>query len=380
MLIGLKDTAKLVGIMIVTCCAVFVCALFLNFNIDIRALKGEIVTADAIAMYNAVVTMGHAVAGITGGCLVATTVVMLMFYIKNYIDTHGKELGILKALGHSRLSIAKHFWVFGLSVFIGCAIGYLIAFLYLPTFYEIQNADGLFPSLEAHFNVGLASALVLVPTVIFSSIAILYAYFKMRKPTIELLKEKHDKKVKISKKEPKKVKDVPFLRELAFSTLKSKKSLIFFVLFSAFCFSAMVQMSFSMKQIASEAFFVMILTIGLVLAFVTLIMSLSSVAKGNAKTIAMMSVMGYKRSTSSLVILGVYRPLTYIGFIIGTVYQYVLLKLMLGLFNDIEMPEYKFDFKALAITLAVFIVAYELVMYLYTLKIKRVPVKSVMID
>lgn len=114
MLIGFKDTAKLVGIMIVTCCAVFVCALFLNFNIDIRALKGEIVTAEAIAMYNAVVTMGHAVAGITGGCLVATTVVMLMFYIKNYIDTHGKELGILKALGHSRLSIAKHFWVFGI--------------------------------------------------------------------------------------------------------------------------------------------------------------------------------------------------------------------------------------------------------------------------
>lgn len=380
MLIGFKDTAKLVGIMIVTCCAVFVCTLFLNFNIDIRAIKGEIVTEAAITMYNAVVTMGSAVAGITGGCLVATTVVMLMFYIKNYIDTHGKELGILKALGHSRLSVAKHFWVFGLSVFIGCAIGYLIAFLYLPTFYEIQNADGLFPSLQVHFNVGLAAALVLVPTVIFMSIAIFYAYFKMRKPTMELLKEKHDKKVKISKKEPKKVKDVPFLRELAFSTLKSKKSLIFFVVFSAFCFSAMVQMSFAMKQIASEAFFVMILTIGLVLAFVTLVMSLSSVANGNAKTIAMMSVMGYKRSTSSLVILGVYRPLTYIGFIIGTVYQYVLLKLMLGLFIDIEMPEYKFDFKALAITLAIFIVAYELIMYAYTLKIKHVPVKSVMVD
>lgn len=380
MLIGMKDTAKLVGIMIVTCCAVFVCALFLNFNIDIRALKGEITSEAAIAMYNAVVSMGLAVAGITGGCLVATTVIMLVFYIKNYIDTHGKELGILKALGHSRLSIAKHFWVFGFSVFIGCAIGYMIAFLYLPTFYEIQNADGLFPALDAHFNVGLASALILVPTVIFSLIAILYAYVKMRKPTIELLKEKHDKKVKISKKEPKKVKDVPFLRDLAFSTLKSKKSLIFFVIFSSFCFAAMVQMSFSMKQIASEAFSVMILTIGLILAFVTLIMSLSSVANGNAKTIAMMSVMGYNRSVSSMVILGVYRPLTYIGFIIGTIYQYVLLKLILGLFNDIEMPEYKFDFKALAITLAVFIVAYELIMYLYTLKIKRVPVKSVMVD
>lgn len=380
MLIGIKDTAKLVGIMIVTCCAVFVCALFLNFNIDIRALKGEIVTADAIAMYNAVVSMGNVVAGITGSCLVATTVVMLMFYIKNYIDTHGKELGILKALGQSRISIAKHFWVFGLSVFIGCTIGYLIAFLYLPTFYEIQNSDGLFPSLQAHFNVGLAAILVLVPTVMFMSIAILYAYFKMRKPTIELLKEKHNKKVKISKKEPKKAKNTPFLRELAFSTLNSKKSLIFFVIFSAFCFSAMVQMSFAMKQVASEAFFVMVLTIGLVLAFVTLIMSLSSVAKGNAKTFAMMSVMGYKRSTSSLVILGVYRPLTYIGFIIGTVYQYVLLKLMLGLFIDIEIPEYKFDFKALAITLAVFIVAYELIMYAYTLKIKRVPVKSIMVD
>ncbi|MFQ6968828.1 MAG: FtsX-like permease family protein [Subdoligranulum sp.] len=49
---------------------------------------------------------------------------MLLFYIKHYIDTHKKELGILKALGYSNIKIAKSFWVFGISIFIGTVTGY----------------------------------------------------------------------------------------------------------------------------------------------------------------------------------------------------------------------------------------------------------------
>ena len=77
-------------------------------------------------MYNAQVLMGRVIAGVPGGCLIVTFVVMLLFYVKNYIYTHGKELGILKALGYSNISIAKHFWIFGLSVLVGCAVGFVV--------------------------------------------------------------------------------------------------------------------------------------------------------------------------------------------------------------------------------------------------------------
>jgi len=118
MVIRLKDTAKLFGITIIACCAVFVCTLFLSYNIDLAAIKDVITTEAGMAMYNAQVLMGKVIAAVSGGCLIATSVVMLLFYVKNYIGTHGKELGILKALGYSNIKIARHFWVFGLSVFV----------------------------------------------------------------------------------------------------------------------------------------------------------------------------------------------------------------------------------------------------------------------
>ena len=99
MVIRLKDTAKLFGITIIACCAVFVCTLFLSYNIDLAAIKDVITTEAGMAMYNAQVLMGKVIAAVSGGCLIATSVVMLLFYVKNYIGTHGKELGILKALG-----------------------------------------------------------------------------------------------------------------------------------------------------------------------------------------------------------------------------------------------------------------------------------------
>ena len=50
---------------------------------------------------------------------------------------------------------------------------------------------------------------------------------------------------------------MPFLQDLKVTTLKGKKSLVFFVAFSAFCFSDMVQTSMSMQELASAAFAIM---------------------------------------------------------------------------------------------------------------------------
>ena len=379
MLIGIKDMAKLFAISIVTCCAVFVCALFLNYNIDIVDIKDEITTPQGMVMYDAQVATGKVVVGVTGGCLVATTVVLLIFYVKNYIDSHGKELGILKALGYSDINVAKHFWVFGMSVFIGTAIGYSAAAIYMPTFYDVQNDLELLPQMQPEFHFFLAFSLIAFPTMFFMLLSVLYAFIKIKSPVLGLLKEAQNVKIKIGKNDEK---DLPFLTDLKKNTLKSRKILVFFVGFSAFCFSAMTQMSMSMDDLASETFSFMIISIGLILAFMTLLMSLTSVVKSNTKTIAMMKVFGYSHKECSGSILGVYRPVSYVGFVIGTVYQYLLLKIMVNVvFADFEgMPEYNFNFKALAVSVVTFIAAYEIIIYCYSRKISGQSVKSIMLE
>lgn len=378
MIIGIKDTAKLFAITVVTCCAVFVCALFLNYNLDIVGIKDEITTPQGMIMYDAQVSTGKMVVGVSGGCLVVTTVIMLIFYVKLYIDSHAKELGILKALGYSDFNIARHFWIFGISVFSGSVLGYTGASAYMPTFYEVQNSEGLLPQMSPQFHFYLAFSLLLLPAVFFMLVAVLYACFKMKTPVINLLKEIQKVKIKTSKKE---LKDYPFLTDLRKSTLRSRKVLVFFVGFSAFCFSAMTQMAMSMDDLSSESFSWMILSIGLILAFMTLLMSLTSVIKANAKTVAMMKVFGYSRKEYSRSVLGGYRPVSYIGFAIGTVYQYILLRIAVDVvFADYEnMPEYSFDFKALAISFVMFVISYELVIYCYSRKIGKQSVKSIML-
>ncbi len=375
MIIGFKDVAKLFGISIVACCAVFVCTLFLSYNIDIAAIKNEITAEEGLLTYNAQVTMGKIIALVSGGCLVATSVVMLVFYVKNYVGTRGKELGILKALGYSDIKIAKHFSVFGLSVFTGCLAGFIAGYLYLPAFYEKQASN--LQSLEPVFHPLLAFALIGAPTIVFAAISVLFAYLKLKTPALDLLREKQNYKVKIGKVEKE---NIPFLKDLRGVTLKSRKALVFFVAFSAFCFSAMVQMSLSMKDLASETFALMILSIGLILAFVTLFLSLSSVVRGNAKTIAMMRVFGYDDNICGRYILGAYRPISYIGFSLGTAYQYGLLKLMVSVvFAEIgNVPEYNFNFKMLIVTLILFVIVYEFVMHMYSRSIGRISIKSVM--
>ncbi len=379
MLIGIKDIAKLFAISIVTCCAVFVCALFLNYNIDIVDIKDEITTPQGMVMYDAQVATGKVVAGIAGGCLVATTVVLLIFYVKNYIDSHGKELGILKALGYSDINVAKHFWVFGISVFVGTVIGYAAAAVYMPTFYDVQNNMELFPEMQPEFHFFLAFSLIAFPTVFFMLLAVLYAFFKIKSPVLGLLREAQNVKIKISKADEG---DFPFLTDLKKNTLKSRKILVFFVGFSAFCFSAMTQMSMSMDELSSESFSFMIISIGLILAFMTLLMSLTSVVKSNTKTIAMMKVFGYSQRECSCSILGGYRPVSYVGFVIGTAYQYLLLKIMVDVvFADLEsIPEFNFNFKALAVSAVTFIAAYEIILYCYSRKISGQSVKSIMLE
>ncbi len=376
MIVSIKDSVKLFGISIMACCAVFVCNMFLNYYLDLTAAADLINDFRAQSLYDAQLMTSKVVCSVSGGCLAITTIAMLFFYIKHYIDSHSKEIGILKALGYSDLKIAKGFSVFGLSVFTGCLSGYLMSFLIMPAFYEKQNDKGYLPDIPVNFNFILFVLLVILPSILFALIAVGYSVRKLNQPCVNLLKGLA--KVKGKNRSGKDKKD--FVAEMRSSVLRSRKTLVFFIIFSSFCFSAMVQMSASMKDLSSEMMGIMTFVIGVVLAFTTLYISTTTVIRSNQKNIAMMRVYGYSSAECKRSVLDGYRPAAYIGFVIGSVYQYALLKIAVDVvFAGVKgVPEYNFDFPVCFITLAVFIVVYEGIMFAYGKSMKRIPLKQIM--
>lgn len=368
MLVGVKDSAKLIGIVIVAYCAVLVCTMFMNYYMDMVNIETEILTQSqpVMALYEAQKLSAKVTCAVSGGCLLLTSVVMLMFYIKHYIDAHKKELGICKALGYSNLRIAKSFWVFGISVLIGTLLGFLSAFLIMPSFYRVQNADHILPDLAIHFHPLLLIYLVILPTFAFAFLAMAYACRKLKTPVIRLLKDQMPQSAKVKGHKDKEGGDRRFIDDLKKNTLRGKKVLVFF----------------SMKDLASAMMGAMIMLIGLTLAFTILFLAITTVIHSNTKTIAMMRVFGYSQKECAKAILGGYRPMAYIGFVIGTIYQYALLRMMIDVvFQNLEnIPTYAFDFPLMLVSLAAFIVIYEMIMYFYSRRIKNISVKEIMIE
>ena len=105
MVVSVKDGLKLIGVMIICFCAVFVCTFMLNY-IDVKPLGAGIVDTELSALYFAQVAMAKFTSIITGGVLGIIAAVMLVFYVKLYIDGRSQQLGLIKAMGYSRIKIA----------------------------------------------------------------------------------------------------------------------------------------------------------------------------------------------------------------------------------------------------------------------------------
>ncbi|MDE6060973.1 MAG: ABC transporter permease, partial [Clostridia bacterium] len=133
MVISVKDALKLFGVSIICCCAVLVCTMFINYYIDLSGVRALVESEEALILYEAQLLTSKVTVLVTGGCLLATSIVTLLYYVKHFIDLHKKELGILKAFGYSNTQIALRFWVFGFSVLVGAAIGFALAFAIMPS-------------------------------------------------------------------------------------------------------------------------------------------------------------------------------------------------------------------------------------------------------
>ncbi len=371
MIISVKDLLKLFGISIVCCCAVFVCTFMINFYIDAQNLSN--VPENLQPLYEAQLLTAKFTSAITGGFLGLIAVVMLFFYIKLFISSHSIQLGILKAMGYSNTQLALRFWVFGFSVFIGTALGYGLGHAFMPMIYKSLTIDGL--SISVNYHVGLLFAFVVAPTVIYGVLACVFALFSLKEPVTSLMRGRSEK---VKKVKSGKSKDRPFLKEMFFKSVTSKKLVTFFITFGAFCFSAMVQMAFSMKEVSAESFADLILVIGLVLTVVVSFMSVTTLVNANTENISIMKAMGYSLKECVFALFGGFIPFLLLGFAIGTVYQFGLLSLMVNvIFADVDtVISYSFDVPLMFITFAAFIVFYAALILIYSLKMSKISVKQ----
>ncbi|MGN0805234.1 MAG: FtsX-like permease family protein [Candidatus Coproplasma sp.] len=378
MTVSLKDSLKFFGIIATMCCATIVCNLFLNYDIDLRAVEGQ-VPQEMKTLYEALKLNDIAVCSISGIALVLTSVVMLVFYIGQYISAHSQRFGILKALGYSDVKIAIKCIVFGFCVLIGVVLGLAISWAIMPTFYKLQNEGSAeITEVVLHFHPLLFALILVVPVVFFCALSVGIALHKLKLPALSLIrgegKARKLKKIKESKK------DRSFIAQLGLNMLNEKKTLAFFVAFGGFCFSAMMQMGLSMRKYASDMMGYMILIMGLVLAFVSLYLAMSTVINANKKKIAMLKVTGYSLKECAIAVLGLYHIPAFIGFSVGSVYQYGILVVMVNIvFASFDgVPSYSFDWAMFGVCLAVFIALYELINLAYTLLISKTGVKAVM--
>jgi len=141
----------------------------------------------------------------------------------------------------------------------------------------------------------------------------------------------------------------------------------------------MVQMGLSMDGLTDGAMSSVILVIGLVIAAVTLFMSVSSLVGGNAKSLALMKAFGYSKGECLSAVLSGFLPFAALGFAVGTVYQFVFLKIMVNIvFKDVDgVAEYVFNFKALGITVAGFIAFYGAAIAFYAHRIGAIPIRII---
>ena len=137
----------------------------------------------------------------------------------------------------------------------------------------------------------------------------------------------------------------------------------------------MVQLSFGLRDYTDDIIQTMMIMIGLILSFSILFLSLGIVVSESRETLALMKAFGYTD------ILAPYRFWAYLGFVLGTAYQYGIMEILIGVIKDTvpEKIEHHFDGNVCFWTLLGFAVVYESLFYLSNRKLQKQTIKEVLL-
>ncbi|MGT2846258.1 FtsX-like permease family protein [Streptococcus massiliensis] len=371
-----KDVKPFSGVMIICFCAVLICMMFANFYLDLQGIKADLTSPMQRSYFDVEAKIAQIIVLASGLCLFITALASLCFYISTFIRKNAQNLGILKALGYSNWQLARQFSIFGFLSASGVILGFALSFLLMPFYYNFKNDRGILPKISIQFHWELLIYFIVLPSLILGILAMIYAYKKLGKSTLQLLKGGAQGKIKQKLSKPRQ----NFLLEVRRTTITSQKVLAGLILFAAFCFASMVQLATGIYDFTNLSIGFITMMIGVILAVTILVLSLSSVVEHNRKNNIMMKVFGYTDKQVRFAILNAYRLFAYAGFLLGTIYQYILLKGILHLASQTikNMPNYEFNFQALFLALIAFIMLYEGLICYFFKRLKNTPLKELM--
>lgn len=374
-MIRLKNVLKGFGGAIVIFCATFIVYLFQSFRLDLEKLDLALLDEVQLAFYDAQIIQSNMMLAISCGILGLFAVVTLFFSISKFIKENHANMGILKAMGYERKRIAIEFSKFSMNAFIGCLFAILLGAIFQPIFYKEMSKDLILPNISVAFHPILSLFLIVIPTLIFAFASYFIAYCKLARKPLEMIKGGKSSRFRQTKEK------CTYLKTIKYAMMKSHISLIVFVGFSALCFGATIQMSFSLGQLnVSPFFFWMMFGIGLILGISILYLAFGFTYSENKEYVSFMKAYGYYDEEIIKTLYVDYIYVTMIGFGIGTLYQYGLMHFIIELFSETVTLEYNFSMPGLGYTLLIFVPIYLIINFYFFNKLKKLSIREALLS
>jgi putative ABC transport system permease protein len=133
--------------------------------------------------------------------------ILLVIFMKRYIDKNKNDINTLHALGYTNFEISKSLMVFPLIVSMFTLIGYLIGLLTSITMFDIYSAKYLFPKADFTLYLDIFVYGVVIPAIVLLMFNYFYIYFTVSRDK----QEKYRKHFKIFKFTPAKTVTTTFI-------------------------------------------------------------------------------------------------------------------------------------------------------------------------
>lgn len=376
-MVRVKDTITAYGVILICFCIVFLEMLFLSYNVDLNKLDTSLFDKAALELYDAQLQMCMMMHIISFCVLGIFGIILLFFSVERYIENNKQNMGVLKALGYSNFEISKGLVKFAIPTFVGCLLGFLGALIFANQFYASMNDSSVYLDFKFSFNVWIAIGLVLIPPILMGIFSVLVGLLKLREEPLQMINGiSNNKKAKAASEKNN------YLHQLRNTIIINHKLLVIFEAFAVLCFSATIQMAFTMlnQTDTSIIFFLMMFIIGIILGVAILYLSFKFIYKSNFKYLSILKAYGYSDKECRYAIYSGYHYVSIVGFIIGTIYQVVLMMIMFNAFYSSFHIEYHFDFLAFLYSILIFLAFYFAFLIGYVLKIKKIKLDQININ
>ena len=124
--------------------------------------------------------------------------ILLIIFMKRYIDKNKKDIYTLHALGYTNIEISKSLMVFPVIVSLFAIVGYLIGLIASSYMFDLYSAKYLFPKAEFVLYLDIFLYSVIIPIILFIIFNYMYIYLTVSAKK----KEKYRKHFKIFKFTP----------------------------------------------------------------------------------------------------------------------------------------------------------------------------------